>query len=135
MVALAFESEFHRTWAITDVERNLIPAILLGQYKFYFIEGDRPRAFATWALVDDEIHRQLLLDGSTPEIDKWNSGENLWFIDIIAPFGDALSVVRDLQRVVFPKADGAHSIYRNSDGSVRRYRRWRNALTGREQLG
>lgn len=135
MIALAFESEFHRTWTLSDVERNLIPAILLGQYKFYFLESNRACAFATWALVDDETHRQLLLDAITPEIEKWNSGGNLWFIDIIAPFGDALSVVRDLQRVVFRKADGAHSIYRNPDGSVRRYRRWRNALSGREQPG
>lgn len=129
MTALAFESELHRAWSISDLQANFIPAIILGHCKVYFDRERHPCAFATWALVDDETHLKLLADGNTPEHEKWNLGHHLWFIDIVAPFGNALSVVRDLQRVMFPAADGAHSIYRNPDGSVRRYRRWRNALS------
>ncbi|CAN7388529.1 toxin-activating lysine-acyltransferase [Pararhizobium sp. LjRoot255] len=129
MTALAFESELHRNWSVSDLQMNFIPAIILGHSKIYFNQERNPCAFATWALVDDQTHFQLLADGNTPRLEKWNSGRHLWFIDIVAPFGNALSVVRDLQRIMFPTADGAHSIYRNADGSVRRYRRWRNALS------
>lgn len=127
MVWLSFHSPLHRNWPIASLEDNFWPALKHGQCKIYY-DGEQPNAFVTWALLDHPSHNRLLADGLTPGVDKWNSGKNLWFIDIVAPFGNALGVIRDLQRNYFSEYN-AHSIKRNSDGTIARIKKWRNYLS------
>lgn len=68
MTALAFESELHRAWSISDLQANFIPAIILGHCKVYFDRERHPCAFATWALVDDETHLKLLVAASSNDL-------------------------------------------------------------------
>lgn len=125
MMLLALQSPLHRNWRIRDLETNFMPALKTGQCKVYFFNSDSPKAFATWALVDDISHAQLMADGVTPEASKWASGSHLWFIDVVAPYGDAAMVIRDLRRNHFSGQNG-NSIKRNQDGSINRIKRWRN---------
>lgn len=125
MTTVAMASEY-RTWTILEIERYLVPALRVGQCKIYFDDHGNPSAFVTWAMLDDESHQALLDSGRNPPPDRWASGTNLWFMDIVVPFGNLLSIVRDLQRS-FP-GHHAHSIRRNADGSVRHVNRWRNTL-------
>ncbi|WP_273795169.1 toxin-activating lysine-acyltransferase [Brucella intermedia] len=127
MTHLALQSPLHRGWNIADIETNFLPPLQYGQCKIYFYETGLPRAFITWALLDDDTHNQLQIDGITPPPEKWVSGKHVWFIDLIAPHGDALRVVRDIQRNHFPGIQ-CHSIRRNLDGSIRRRSDWRNIV-------
>jgi cytolysin-activating lysine-acyltransferase len=34
--------------------------------------------------------------------DKWTSGDQLWVVEVIAPFGGAEAMVADLKEKVFP---------------------------------
>lgn len=125
MIFLAVNSPVHRSWLISDVETNFLPALRTGQCKIYFAAPEKPIAFVTWAIIDDSTHSQLLEDGLTPHESKWASGKNLWFIDVVAPFGDSVKVIRDMRENYF-SGQNAHSIRRNTDGSIKRFQRWRN---------
>ncbi|MEJ8308024.1 MULTISPECIES: toxin-activating lysine-acyltransferase [Rhizobium/Agrobacterium group] len=125
IIFLAMNSPVHRNWLISDVETNFLPALSTGQCKIYFAGPERPIAFVTWAIVDDATHSKLLEDGITPHESKWASGKNLWFIDVVAPFGDSVMVIRDMRKNYF-SGQNAYSIRRNTDGSIKRFQRWFN---------
>jgi cytolysin-activating lysine-acyltransferase len=125
MTFLALRSPVHRNWLISDIETNYVPALKFGQCKIYFASPEKPIAFVTWAFLDDSTHAQLLEDGRTPHESKWTTGENLWFIDVVAPYGDSVKVIRDMRQNYF-SGRHAHSIRRNTDGSIRRFQQWRN---------
>lgn len=129
IVAIAMDSHYS-DWSISEVEKHIVPALKYRQYKIYINEPGGPAAFVTWAFLDDECHEAMLSHGRNPPADGWRSGKNLWVMDIIAPYGDAQRVVRDLQRNLFPDMHG-HSIRRNPDGSISRIAKWRNALVRR----
>ena len=134
ITALALASTYHRIWQVRDIEHNILPAIAAGQYKIYLNDERRPAAFVTWAFVDDDSHQNLIQHGHTPPADKWCSGGRLWFIDLLAPFGGAHHVIRDLQRNHFPHLAVARSIRRNTDGTIRRVNIWRNpSLAGAQR--
>ncbi|MBB3286906.1 MULTISPECIES: toxin-activating lysine-acyltransferase [unclassified Rhizobium] len=125
MAFLALQSPLHRRWLVADMETNFVPALKAGQCKIYFFGPDNPKAFVTWALVDEERHLKLMSDGLTPHESKWASGDNLWFIDVVAPYGDAAMVIRDMRQNHFSGQNG-YSIKRNPDGSINRIKKWRN---------
>ncbi|WP_439500235.1 toxin-activating lysine-acyltransferase [Bosea sp. (in: a-proteobacteria)] len=129
MTELALHSPLHRNWSIADIGRNFLPALRVGQCKIYFDERRSPISFVTWALVDDACHEALRLRGETPAHDRWASGARLWFIDVVAPFGDARHLIRDLQRNHFAHLDRAHAVRRHIDGSFKRIQTWRNGLS------
>ena len=129
MTFLSFESELHRNWYVYDLAVNFVPALQAGQVKIFFDEENGfPTAFVTWALLDDETHEKLLLDGITPPPEKWNSGEHLWFIDFLSPFGNPYKLIRELQLASFSGFETANFISRNSDGSIRKIRTWKSSL-------
>ncbi|KQZ63106.1 hypothetical protein ASD54_01610 [Rhizobium sp. Root149] len=125
MTALALQSPLHRYWRISDIQANFLPALKSGQCKIYFDGPNDPIAFVTWALLDDAAHEKLLSDGVTPNAGQWSSGSYLWFIDIVAPYGDAAKVIRDMRENYFSGKNG-YSIKRNLDGSINRIKQWRN---------
>ncbi|TIV64839.1 MAG: toxin-activating lysine-acyltransferase [Mesorhizobium sp.] len=119
----------YRIWSIADIKSFIVPAVNVGQCKIYFDGENWPIAFVTWALVNEEYHDALLREGANPPAKEWNSGANLWFMDIVAPPMLTLHIIRDMQRNYFSNRH-AHSIRRNPDGSVKRVQFWKNALTG-----
>ncbi|MDE1475890.1 toxin-activating lysine-acyltransferase [Xenorhabdus bovienii] len=133
MTCLALRSPYHREWTLADIETNFLPALMKNQYKIYFDHNEHPKAFITWARVDDATHHGLIENGITPNANKWSSGHHLWFIDLVAPFGDAFKVVRDMQKNHFPNIH-CHSIRRNLDGSIRRRSKWFSIVLDKEKL-
>lgn len=125
MTQLALQSPLHRRWYIGDIEVNFLPALHAGQCKIYLDENRLPTSLVTWALVDDEASTLLKEHGRTPPHDRWSAGDNLWFIDVIAPFGHPRHLIRDLHDNHFPAVDVAHAVRRNPDGSIRRIQTWR----------
>lgn len=132
MTAVAIDSDYNQL-TVRELGSYLVPALDAGQYKVYLNNLGRPSAFVTWAFVDDECHQILSESGINPPPNRWRAGPNLWFMDIVAPFGDARTIVRDLQRNHFPDLR-AHSIKRNADGSIKRVKVWKNLLATRPSL-
>jgi len=86
-VWLWMHSERHRSLSLRALQGMLLPAIHAGQYVLGFQEN-RPVFYMAWAYFDEEKESQYL---TNPErlfdpLD-WTSGDRLWVIDWVAPFG------------------------------------------------
>lgn len=113
---LCSQSQGHRQLFIQDMEWRLFPPVILRQYKLRIDDkvGGLPTAYASWAFLSEEI------EGSYRKSHKlrpgdWRSGDRLWLVDCIAPFGGAAALLEELYceihrdretRLLYPDADG-----------------------------
>lgn len=84
---------------ISQLEWRVMPPLVLEQCKMYLRDG-APVAFASWARLSDEA---AIRYGQAPYQlmpSEWRSGEQVWLIDLIAPFGADKEVLRDLRENV-----------------------------------
>ncbi|MBJ3775462.1 toxin-activating lysine-acyltransferase [Acuticoccus mangrovi] len=79
--------------------------------------GDRIVGVATWAWLNDETAAAMLRDGGVAP-HAWQSGDQLWFIDVIAPYGDMRAISRDLRNHF--RGSKGHSVRWNDDGTVKK---------------
>ncbi len=90
----------HKHLFVSDLEWQLLPPVTLNQCKL-FMQGQTPLAFASWAYVSDEVQQRLLAGQNRLAPADWHSGENLWLIDTVAPFGGVKELVQDLRNNQF----------------------------------
>lgn len=86
---------------MADIDWAILPAVILDQCRLYTKEGI-PFAFFTWALVSDAIDQRLR--SGTPCIapNEWQSGEHLWLVDVVTPFGKTEEMIEELRNAQFP---------------------------------
>lgn len=86
---------------MADIDWAILPAVILDQCRLYTKEGI-PFAFFTWALVNDAIDQRLR--SGTPRIapNEWQSGEHLWLVDVVTPFGKTEEMIDELRNAQFP---------------------------------
>ena len=101
VVWLYMHAPSHKHLFLTDVEWMIIPPMALNQYKLYMKE-EAPLAYASWALVDEETEKRLLSGRIRLAPKDWKSGDRLWLIDLVAPFGGGKDVLKDIRDNVFP---------------------------------
>lgn len=101
VIWLLMRSPLHQRYRLADVERYTAPPLLNGQFKLYR-NGPKPIAFASWAMMSAEAEERFLGSRGKIEIADWRSGDRLWIMDLVAPFGHAKQVVDDLRSNVFP---------------------------------
>lgn len=83
---LWMNSPLHERWTV-DLQRHFIlPPVVLGQYELLEREG-MPVAYASWAWVSHDVEMSYIGDPSRLPLNAWNSGQRLWFVDWVAPFG------------------------------------------------
>ncbi|MEW6133708.1 MAG: toxin-activating lysine-acyltransferase, partial [Pseudomonadota bacterium] len=84
-----------------DIDWALLPPIVLDQCRLYTKDG-LPYAFVTWALVNDPVDARLR--SAQPKIapHEWQSGEQVWIIDAVAPFGQLEETLKELRETMFP---------------------------------
>jgi hemolysin-activating ACP:hemolysin acyltransferase len=85
-------SKDHRDLPIATLDKRILPAILLKQFKL--IRKDKmPVAFISWATVSDEVKARLEGDEAyAPEVTDWRSGRNLVIVECVSPFSPAAEV-------------------------------------------
>lgn len=68
-----------------------------------------PRAYLTYAYLTDDVLDQFKA-GSTRilDISEWNEGDNLFIMDIVAPFGMVHSFLSHVQTTRFPHVNEFH---------------------------
>ena len=100
-------SKYHSSSSLVELFAWIMPAIHFNQFRMYH-QGGRPIAWVTWALMKEAEGTAYVTANQdfdfTPE--TWQSGDQIWFIDFIAPYGHALKVAYDLKRNVFPNRAG-----------------------------
>lgn len=82
---------------IADLDWALLPAVVLDQCRLY-TRNDIPFAFFTWAKVNDEIDQRLHSGMLRIAPHEWQSGEHLWLIDAVAPFGQLEAMIDELRK-------------------------------------
>ena len=117
---LWMHSEFHRNFPLHALNGLLLPAIGKGQF-ILVTENKKPVFYLSWALFSEEAEARYL-SRSLIEIQPqdWDSGDRMWLLDWISPFGHTLQMRRLTERLL-------HNRYcrwapRKGNSVVREYR-------------
>jgi cytolysin-activating lysine-acyltransferase len=100
IVWLMTQSPIHKQLFLSDLEWFCMPAILLEQFRVFY-GPQSPAAVALWASVSDDTQARLQAGGYKLRPDEWRNGENLWLIELIAPFGAQDEIMADLKTSIF----------------------------------
>lgn len=94
-------SKLHKTWPLEVGINYIIPAIENNQYILLEDNDGNVRGYISWAFLGKNEEKKYILDPSSLQLEDWNSGERLWFIDIIAPFSmrDVLTLRRKMSDI------------------------------------
>lgn len=78
-----------------DLDWAVLPPVVLDQCRLYSKNG-LPYAFFTWAKVNDQIDARLRGKQLKLAPHEWRTGEHVWIIDAVAPFGQLDETLADL---------------------------------------
>ncbi|MEQ5872117.1 toxin-activating lysine-acyltransferase [Sagittula sp. NFXS13] len=112
---LALQSPLHRRYALRSLDARFVVPVRLDQYRMYRVKAG-PLAVATWAYVSDEMDARLREGDHALSPDDWQSGDNLWIMELIIPFGRTDEVIEDLRRTVLKGRDATYRAYAATTG-------------------
>ena len=123
-ISLMSTSKIHKDLKLSDIDRLIAAPIALGQYRLWFIDG-WPVCYSSWGYLSPEARDRHLARAGLVRAADWNSGDELWFMDFIAPFGNVQKYVRDLYKQ-FPMHKIAFTSRSYGTGKVQRLGSYRN---------
>ncbi|SRR5258706_427554 len=101
IVWLMSQSPLHKQFFVSDLEWFVMTPVLLKQFRMFYAK-DRPIGVVFWGFVNDEVEERLKAGTTKLRPQDWKSGDKLWVVEVIAPFGGAEEMVKDLKEKVFP---------------------------------
>ncbi len=101
ILMLYMQSSHRRHHFISDLEWLLLPPLVNKQCKLY-MKDKYPISFASWAFLSEAAEKRLFENGGRLRPDDWNSGNSLWIVDIVAPFGGIENMLEDIRKNEFP---------------------------------
>ena len=101
IVWLMSQSPLHKHVFISDLEWRVMTPILLQQFRLFY-DRQKPLGVIFWASVSEEVEARLAAGTTRMRPQDWKSGDRLWVVEAIAPFGGAEEMVKDLKAKVFP---------------------------------
>jgi cytolysin-activating lysine-acyltransferase len=120
IVWLLGRSDAHKHIFLTELDWMVMPPIPLRQFRIWR-QNNQPVAYASWAFLSDEASQRFIDGAAAGHVGRlapgeWKSGEQLWLIDFIAPFGGGDAMITELREKVFP-GQKVKTIQRAADGS------------------
>lgn len=100
IVWLMSQSPLHKQFFISDLEWFVMTPIVLQQFRLFYDET-KPIGVVLWASVNEEVEQRLVSGPPRMRPQDWKSGDRLWAVEVIAPFGGAEEMVKDLKAKVF----------------------------------
>lgn len=94
------QSEGHRHYTVAEFISYLVYPVLNQKIRIFYEDG-KPVALVTWCFLPTDKAEAFLNDDYILTEDDYvaNEGDQLWGIEFIAPFGNARSVMREMQSV------------------------------------
>lgn len=86
---------------LADLEWRVLPALVLDQAKLYMRE-QMPLAFVTWAKLSEAAAKRYRQPPYHLAPGDWKSGDQIWIVDLVAPFGNAQEIAKDVRGSLFP---------------------------------
>jgi|SRR5579871_2013922 len=90
-------SPIHQRLKLHEIEQFVLPAIKHGRYRIYKRNGV-PIGYVGIARLAKEIEDAWLHHRYVLQPDDWVSGDRLWILQFVVPFGDVLAVRKMLWR-------------------------------------
>jgi cytolysin-activating lysine-acyltransferase len=101
-VWLMSRSPMHKHMLLSDIDWLVTPPILLGQFRLWQNTGN-PYGFASWAYLGEEPEERIVERGIRRLMPTdWKSGETLWLIDFLSPFGGQEQMLKELREKTLP---------------------------------
>ncbi len=123
---LWMHSPAHRNLPVHVLPGLLLPAIERRQFVMGSQAG-KPLFYMSWAKFDINAERRYLQNPSAPLADAdWSSGNRLWIVDWIAPFGHTPTLARIVRRRLFRQWMG-RMLYHRSDPRNRKIMTFRGS--------
>jgi cytolysin-activating lysine-acyltransferase len=104
IVWLMSQSPLHKQLFISDTEWLVMTPMLLQQFRLFYDKA-KPVGVIFWASVSEEVEARLAVGTTRMRPQDWKSGDRLWVVEAIAPFGGAEEMVKDLKAKVFPQRE------------------------------
>jgi cytolysin-activating lysine-acyltransferase len=102
---------------LSELEWKVMPALVLDQAKLYMRE-DSPIAYVSWATLSESAAERYAAAPHQLTASDWQSGEQVWIVDLFVPFGGAQEVMNDLRTSVFPGRT-IHQLSIGADGRAK----------------
>lgn len=113
---LLSHSPAHLGYTVADLMRFFLVPVRLDQFRIYRTKG-RPVGFVAWAYLSREIAAQYAIGNYELQTKDWRSGQEVWFVEFIVPFGHARRIIDDMREDSF--AEACVHYLRRRDGSAR----------------
>ena len=114
---LMMQQSATRHTLLSELEWRVMPALVLDQAKLFMRES-APVAYVSWARLSDEAAMRYQQAPHHLMASDWKSGEQIWIVDLCAPFGGMQELMRDLREIVFPGQE-VHQFALTGDGQVK----------------
>ena len=101
VLMLYMQSGHRRYNFISDLEWLLVPPLMLKQCKLY-TEKEFPISYISWAFLNEKVEERLVEKNGWLSPGDWKSGDRLWLIDVVAPFGGVERMLTDIRSHIFP---------------------------------
>lgn len=98
---LLTQSPMHKSMFISDLEWMIMPAVLFEQFRIFHAPDERPVGLILWGSVSDDTEQRLLRHDVKLSPQEWRGGDNLWLIEMIAPFGGSEEMLADAAATIF----------------------------------
>ncbi len=93
-----------RNTLLSELDWRVMPPLVLEQAKLYMRES-APIAYVSWAKLSDAVAQRYVAGPHQLMASDWKSGEQVWIIDLIVPFGGAAEIMKELRETVFAGRD------------------------------
>lgn len=106
-----------RNALLADLEWRVMPPLVLEQCKLY-LRSDAPTGFVSWARLSPEVAKRYRSYPHQLAASDWRTGEDIWLVDFLVPFGGAQDVLQDLRSTVFA-GKAVHQLAPQDDAEAR----------------
>ena len=105
-------SNWHKNYYPIDISRYICTPIINDRAMWYFDDEDGTlQGFLTWTFLDEQSEELYLNKKKPLEWEDWNRLEgNLWIIDMIAPYGNVMPMVRQAKKWFEEQFGETHSV-------------------------
>jgi cytolysin-activating lysine-acyltransferase len=113
---LMLQQSATRHTLLSELEWRVMPALVLDQAKL-FMRENAPVAYVSWACLSVEAAQRYQQMPHHLSAADWKSGNQVWIVDLHAPFGGMQEVMKDLRESTFPGQE-IHQLSVGGDGKI-----------------
>ena len=98
IITLMLESEVYLVDTLYHIKKNLIGAVMNDQAMLLARDG-KIIAYASWAFLSPEAEAKYVKDTNSLDVVDWTSGDRIWLVDVIAPYGDSVLLLNHIRKL------------------------------------